>query len=135
MPYIVSRIRIPSDRIQRIDYSPIEWAYQQLGEKVDRIKKAVALEDLAALRPLLQGSIIPTVNEGPKKMAEVFLNGATENERTMMLRKLFRKFVKAADEGIKAHQKCCVDTQYNELQEALNGGVSELRAALQPYLK
>jgi hypothetical protein len=135
MPYIVSRVLIPPKGIQRMDYSPIEWACQTLRDKVDGINEAVALENLDALRPLLQGSIITQVNEGPKRMAEVFLNGATENQHTMMLRKLFRKFVKAADRGVRAHQKCCVDAEFNPLQEALIGHMSELRAALQPYLK
>jgi hypothetical protein len=135
MPYIVSRVRIPPENIQRSDFSPIERACQIVQDQVDGINTAVALEDFNALRPLLQGSIMPAVNVGPKKMAEVFLNGGTENQHTMMLRKLFREFIKAADRGVTAHQKSCVDPAWNQLQEALIGYMSQLKAALMPYLK
>jgi hypothetical protein len=136
VPYLNSRIQVPLENIEKVEYSPIEYCCQNLQLQVDRINEAIAREDYRALQPLLQGSLVVQVNEGPQKMAEVFLAGAAENQHTMNLRSIFRVFLETNRRGVVAHglyaQKNPV---YNTLQEVLDSGLKRLRTALQPFLK
>jgi hypothetical protein len=136
MPHLNSRIAIPPENIKKLEYSPIEYCCQSLQLQVDRIDEAVARADYKALQPLLQGSLIVQVNEGPKKMAEVFLAGAAENEHTMNLRTIFRLFLESNRRAVDAHEGFAAkNSVYYPLQEELDAGLKRLRVALQPFLK
>jgi hypothetical protein len=140
IPYLNSRVHIPPENIQKLEYSPIEYCCQNLQLQVDRIDDAVQksqLEgDYRSLQPLIQGSLIVQVNEGPQKMAEVFLAGATENQHTMNLRAIFRLFLEANRKAVEAHESFATKNPvYTALQEELDAGLKRLRVALQPFLK
>jgi hypothetical protein len=136
LPYIASRVKIDHQAIETAQFRPIEYSCQSLQQQVDKIKEAATLKDFTALQPLLQGSLITQVNEGPKKMAEVFLTGANEDEHTMMLRKLFRKFLNANSIGVQAHQEYVKTVPvFQPMQEQLEAGLNRLRSTIQPYLK
>ena len=139
VPYLVSRIVIPPEKgIQVIEYSPIEYSCQSLLTQVDRINEATKRHEFTALQPLIQGALLTQVNDGPKKMAEVFLTGAAENEteHTMTLRRIFRKFLKATSRAVKLHGEWVRENPvYTELQEQLEVGLNRLTSTLQPFLK
>jgi hypothetical protein len=76
------------------------------------------------------------VNEGPKKMAEVFLAGAAENEHTMNLRAIFRLFLETNRRAVDAHEAFVLKNPVHyPLQEEMDSGLKRLRVALQPFLK
>jgi hypothetical protein len=58
MPYIVKRVEVPPDNIEKVMFSPIEYSCQNLQAQVDRIEEAMARRDFTALQPLLQGSLL-----------------------------------------------------------------------------
>jgi hypothetical protein len=69
-------------------------------------------------------------------MAEVFLTGAREDEHTMMLRKLFRKFLNANSIGVQGHQEYVKKVPvFQPMQDQLEAGLNRLRSTIQPYLK
>ena len=139
VPYLVSRIVIHADTgVKVIEYSPIEYNCQSLLTQVDRINDATKRHDFPALQPLIQGALLTQVNDGPKKMAEVFLTGAAENENehTMALRKIFRKFLKATSRAVKVHGEWVRENPvWSDLQEQLEMGLNRLTSTLQPFLK
>jgi hypothetical protein len=136
MPYLNSRVQIPSTGITEEKYSPISRACQELVRQVGRISEAAKLADYQGLQALLQGSLITQVNEGPKKMAEVFLTGANENEDTMQLRKIFRDYLDANALGVQVHQGYLKEHPIHQtLQDELEAGLNRLRSTLQPFLK
>jgi hypothetical protein len=137
IPYLNSRVKVPAENIQRLEYSPIEYCCQSLQHQVDLIQDAVIREDWRALQPLLQGSLITQVNEGPMKMAEVFLTGATENDHTKNLRQIFRLFLETNAAALEKHARRFVSSNpiYIQLQEELDLGLKRLGSALQPFLK
>ncbi|OHT00851.1 hypothetical protein TRFO_32364 [Tritrichomonas foetus] len=136
MPYIVSRVLIPPSNIETLEFTPIEYSCQSLQKQIDNINEACSRCDFKALQPLIQGSLLAQVNEGPKKMAEVFLNGSTENEYTQRLRELFRTFLKVNQRAVKAHGEWVTrNPVYQLLQEELELGLNRLSSTLQTYLK
>jgi hypothetical protein len=136
IPYLNFRVQVPLENIQKFEYSPIEYCCQNLQSQIDKINEAIVREDYKALQPLLQGSLVVQVNEGPQKMAEVFLAGAAENQHTMNLRAIFRLFLETNRRGVVAHETYAQKNPvYVTLQEVLDQGLKRLRTALQPFLK
>lgn len=137
IPYIVSRVRIPNENIEQIDFTPIEYSCQNLQKQVDNITDATKRKDFPGLQLLLQGSLLVQVNEGPKKVAETFLTGAREDNNTATLRKIFREFLKANEAAVKLLQEEFIktDSVFKKLQEEMEIGLSRLSSALQPFLK
>jgi hypothetical protein len=141
MPYIVKRVEVPLTNIQKTEFSPIEYSCQNLQTQIDRIEGALARQEFVELQPLLQGSLLTQVNEGPKKIAEIFLGrgeegDATEAGRKEALRAVFRQFLDINTKAVASHHEFAQRMPiYLELQEKLGGGLSHLTSALQPYLK
>ncbi|KAH0795942.1 Dedicator of cytokinesis family protein [Histomonas meleagridis] len=136
MPYIVSRVKIPPENIQQIDYTPIEYSCSNLSKQLENIKEATKRKDFKTMQLLLQGSLLVQVNEGPKKMAEVFLNGSTENQNTANLRRIFREFLKANEQAVKLHGEWVMKNPvHSKLQDEMEIGLNRLTSSLQPFLK
>lgn len=136
IPYIVSRVKVPPENIQKILFSPIEYSCESLQKQVDKITDATNNADFISLQPLIQGSLLTQVNEGPKRMAEVFLTGAEENQHTLNLRTIFRKFLKANEIAVSLHGEWVTKNPiFMTLQEELELGLNRLTSTLQPFLK
>ena len=136
IPYMVKRVFVEKENITVTEYSPIQKCCLDLTQIIEKIDEAIAKEDFQALQPLLQGALLTQVNDGPKKMAEVFLTGGIENENTDKLRKLFRQFLRANSEGVKLHgQYASTHPVWQVLQEQLEPGLNDLTSSLQPFLK
>jgi hypothetical protein len=138
IPYIVKRVEIPPQNIRQFEFSPIEYSCQNLELQIDRIEEAMVRKDFGALQPLIQGSLLTAVNEGPKKMAEVFLTGdeGSENEEhRIQLRALFRQFIRANSLAVVMHSDHAHQNPvFAVLQEELEIGLNRLSSTLQPYL-
>ena len=156
LPYLVNRVYVPPENIEKIIFSPIEYAIQNLQSQVSKINEscvrvraelAAAQKNLLAgkpqpeiqsfkeLQPLIQGSLLVQVNEGPEKMAEVFLTG-DENPHQAELRDTFREFIEANTLAVKIHGEMVMRFPiYSVLQEELELGLSKLTSKLQQYLK
>lgn len=166
LPFLVARVKVAPENIKEIIFSPIEYAVQNIQGQVSKIREACnrvrnELKDLATkealhgkkqnvdmntvpsfkeLQPLIQGSLLVQVNEGPEKMAQVFLNRQAPDERYAqhqdMLRQIFREFLTANDEAVTIHGEMVVKLPvYSVLQEELVLGLSKLTSKLQQFLK
>ena len=151
LPYLISRVHVPKENIEKITFEPIEYAVQNLQSQVSKIREACArvrlelqavkpgddtqVQSFKELQPLIQGSLLVQVNEGPEKMAEVFLTG-DENVHQAELREVFRDFISANTYAVKLHGEMVMKFPvYAVLQEELELGLSKLTSKLQQYLK
>ena len=152
LPYLISRVHVPPENIQQNIFEPIEYAVQNIQSQVSKINEACArvssefqslkpgdgldkIQSFKELQPLIQGSLLVQVNEGPEKMAEVFLNGE-EKPHQDELRKAFREFIQANTAAVKLHGKIVMKYPiYAVLQEELDLGINKLTSKLQQYLK
>jgi hypothetical protein len=140
MPYIVKRVEVPPDHISRVMFTPIQNSCQQLQGQVTKIREALARAEYGKLQMLMQGSLLVQVNEGPKKMAEVFLSGGDDEakdavEYRVELRKTYREFLAALADAVVLHSQYAKKMPvWTALQENLEAGLLTLTSALQPYL-
>jgi hypothetical protein len=139
LPYIVQRVEIPKHKIDVRELSAIDANCKDLLLQCEKIEDASRRKNFFSLSPTLKGALLTEVNEGPIKMAEVFLsdnNDEVKNQDSRMtLRALFRRFIQANAEGLQAHQQYANDNPIlMPLQEMLYEGLNKLNSALQPYL-
>jgi hypothetical protein len=139
MPYIVRRVEIPPENMEQVMFSPIQYSCQNLRAQVERIEEALQRKDFTALQPLIHGSLLVQVNEGPMKIAEVFLGGLTAEKQNdpavAELRNVFRQFLDANQRAVAMHDLHAQENQvYRSLQESLVDGLSRITSGLQVYL-
>ncbi|OHT04851.1 Dedicator of cytokinesis family protein [Tritrichomonas foetus] len=136
LPYIVKRVEVPPENITEIIFTPIQYSCQNLQKQADLIEEAIARKDFKQLQPLIQGSLLVTVNEGPQKIAEVFLRSGNNGEFEFQLRTIFRRFLKVNEQAVFLHADYVkINPVYTILQEELESGINRLTSSLQPYLK
>jgi hypothetical protein len=134
---MVRRIEVPAANIKQALFSPIEYSCQNMQIQVDRIEEAMARKDMPALQPLMHGSLLVQVNEGPMKIAEVFLGHpeAYQEEFVVALRAVFRDFLSANQRAVLMHDEYVQkNPMYRNLQENLVDGLNRLASGLQVYL-
>ena len=95
----------------------------------------IGKKDMPALFPLLQGSLLAQVNEGPLKIAEVFLSSGPRTKYTEKLRDLFKQFLMLNQTGLDLVKEFVkTDPSYGQLLEMMIEGMDNLRNAMTPYL-
>jgi hypothetical protein len=104
---MVRKIEISLENIKQVMVSPIECGCQNLQIQVDRIEEAMARRDIAALQLLMHGPLLVQVNEGPMKIAAVFLRhpAAYEEKFVATLRAVFRDFLAANQKAVVMHDE------------------------------
>ena len=136
MPYIIKRVEIPSENIKKETYTPIQYSNYNIRKQIYALEEAISRKDCICLQPLLQGSLLVQVNEGPKRIAEIFLSDEEENEDKQELRNTFRLFLKVNSIAVKMHSNYVIKNPiYAVLQEELESALNRITSALQPYLK
>lgn len=136
LPYIVNRVEIPKENITKYTFSPIEFSCQNLQKQIDLLNEGIARKDALAIQPLLQGSLLVQVNEGPQKIAEVFLGNGEENEHKPKLRNIFRQFLETIAAATKVHGEYVkTNPVFAVLQEELELSLNRLNSVIQTYLK
>jgi hypothetical protein len=136
VPYILSRLEVPPGNIERLEFSPIEGSCQTLQRQIDKMAEATLRGDFRTLQPLLKGSLIPEVNAGAIRIAEIFLSEGPETQHMRNLRSIFRKFIDVNTAGVIKHMEHAKTVPvYKQLHEALEIGLNQLQSGLSPYLK
>lgn len=135
MPSILKRVEVPPEGFIVIEYEPIRVSIRQIKERLDLYEAAIAKNDAQAIQPLLHGSLLVQVNEGPTKMAEVFLGGQARTKYTEKMRQLFQKFLDLNNQGLAIHRRFVQQNPgFQELQNQLEAGYDSLKDKLMPYL-
>lgn len=140
MPTALKRQVVKPDNIIEKEFEPIRVSYRQLRERISMIESAIAQQDPRQIQQLLHGSLLVQVNEGPSKMAEVFLSDeAIRNDPTNKyiekLKKAFKVFLDVNEKGLVLHAKWVAEnTAFIPLQHELESGFLSLVEKLSTYI-
>ncbi|EAY02445.1 Dedicator of cytokinesis family protein [Trichomonas vaginalis G3] len=134
LPCPLRRVQILPDQEKVIEYEPIKVAYRQIRNRTKSILSAINDCDYLTIQQLLHGSLLAQVNEGPAKIAEVFLQG--DSPLRPKMKKEFLLFLDANEKGVKKHAEWVADNQaFVALQVQLEAGMDALREKLTPLLE
>lgn len=135
MPSVLKRVEVPPEGFIVREYEPIRVAYRQIKERLALYTSAIAKKDIQAIQPLLHGSLLVQVNEGPTRMAEVFLGTPLRTKYTEKMRKIFKQFIDLNGEALAIHSLfVSKNPGFAELQKQLEAGLANLTTKLAPYI-
>jgi hypothetical protein len=135
MPTVTKIAFCKASAITKEEYEPIRVAYMQLKGRVAVLRQALNERDYGKVQQLLHGSLLVQVNEGPGKIAEVFLSAGQERRYVRMLRQTFRDFLTVIEEALVFHRNWVVtQPEFRRLQDELEAGFTSLGERLAEYL-
>jgi hypothetical protein len=129
----------PVVETQQKEFMPVCVAYRQLRTRVTMMETACQTHDYRQIQQLLHGSLLVQVNEGPSKMAEVFLAEPAPDDNyrkwANKLRLTFGNFLAVNEKGLRLHAKWTKEnTAFRPLQDELESGFTSLAEKLAKYL-
>ncbi|XP_036169059.1 dedicator of cytokinesis protein 6 isoform X16 [Myotis myotis] len=136
-PYIKTRIRV-CHREETV-LTPVEVAIEDMQKKTRELAFATEQDppDAKMLQMVLQGSVGPTVNQGPLEVAQVFLAEIPEDPKLFRhhnkLRLCFKDFCKKCEDALRKN-KALIGPDQKEYHRELERNYARLREALQPLL-
>ncbi|XP_060040571.1 dedicator of cytokinesis protein 6 isoform X2 [Erinaceus europaeus] len=136
-PYIKTRIRV-CQREETV-LSPVEVAIEDMQKKTRELAFATEQDppDPKMLQMVLQGSVGPTVNQGPLEVAQVFLTEIPEDPKLFRqhnkLRLCFKDFCKKCEDALRKN-KSLIGPDQKDYHRELERNYSRLLEALQPFL-
>uniref|UniRef100_A0A2R8ZY03 Dedicator of cytokinesis 6 n=1 Tax=Pan paniscus TaxID=9597 RepID=A0A2R8ZY03_PANPA len=136
-PYIKTRIRV-CHREETV-LTPVEVAIEDMQKKTRELAFATEQDppDAKMLQMVLQGSVGPTVNQGPLEVAQVFLAEIPEDPKLFRhhnkLRLCFKDFCKKCEDALRKN-KALIGPDQKEYHRELERNYCRLREALQPLL-
>jgi hypothetical protein len=135
VPGISKRQLVPVSGLTIIEYEPIQVTGRQMKERLKAYRQAIPARDMASLQPLLHGSLMTAVNEGPAKFAEVFLSGSAKTKHTEKLRASYQEFMELNQKGLEVMDDFVrSNPQFADLYKELQAGMVTLTEKLAPYL-
>jgi hypothetical protein len=137
MPSIVKFAPVLAKNITVKEFMPIRVTFRMLRDRVGMLDRAITAVDYRQIQQLLHGSLLVQVNEGPSKMAEVFLAGQDVDAKYAgKLRECFRQFLVVNKKGLRTHAKWVSEnTAFRPLQEELEAGYENLQDKLSKFLE
>ncbi|XP_039729079.1 dedicator of cytokinesis protein 6 isoform X4 [Pteropus medius] len=136
-PYIKTRIHV-CHREETV-LTPVEVAIEDMQKKTRELAFATEQDppDAKMLQMVLQGSVGPTVNQGPLEVAQVFLAEIPEDPKLFRhhnkLRLCFKDFCKKCEDALRKN-KALIGPDQKEYHRELERNYGRLREALQPLL-
>ncbi|XP_069915195.1 dedicator of cytokinesis protein 6 isoform X3 [Oryctolagus cuniculus] len=136
-PYIKTRIRV-CHREETV-LTPVEVAIEDMQKKTRELAFATEQDppDAKMLQMVLQGSVGPTVNQGPLEVAQVFLANIPEDPKLFRhhnkLRLCFKDFCKKCEDALRKN-KALIGPDQKEYHRELERHYGRLCEALQPLL-
>ncbi|XP_006898913.1 PREDICTED: dedicator of cytokinesis protein 6-like [Elephantulus edwardii] len=136
-PYIKTRIRV-CHREETV-LTPVEVAIEDMQKKTRELAFATEQDppDAKMLQMVLQGSVGPTVNQGPLEVAQVFLAEIPEDRKLFRhhnkLRLCFKDFCKKCEDALRKN-KTLIGSDQKEYHREMERNYCRLREALQPLL-
>ncbi|XP_040842271.1 dedicator of cytokinesis protein 6 isoform X2 [Ochotona curzoniae] len=136
-PYIKTRIRVCHR--EEMVLTPVEVAIEDMQRKTCELAFATEQDppDAKMLQMVLQGSVGPTVNQGPLEVAQVFLTEIPEDPKLFRhhnkLRLCFKDFCKKCEDALRKN-KSLIGPDQKEYHRELERHYCRLREALQPLL-
>ena len=138
LPNICKRVPVINESIT--DFEPIRVVYRQLRERVADIYEAYSLRDGVKLQQLLSGTLVVTVNEGPEKIAEIFLSKNSNDEnykkRKVKLQNEFKKLLNILEKAVLFHGELVLkNPEFVQLQVQLENGLDRLKGLVFKFME
>ena len=136
LPCATKRVLVTDE--STVDYEPIRVSCRQLSQRINQLKIAIQNQESQTVQQLLSGSLMVQVNEGPSRMAEVFLGDESKSHGKYeeKLRGLFEEFLAANEEGLKYHANYVIaNPTYTMMQHEMEAGLEALRDKLSKFTK
>jgi len=136
-PFVKNRLIVTVKR--EIVIEPIENAFELISERIDKIREQLEYNPpkINPLQQVLQGSVVPMVNEGPLKICETFLSAeARLTQNKDLVNKLswaMTMFVDFCGYATKLNDGIIEDKHVN-FQKMIVKYLDELRTKVEPYL-
>jgi hypothetical protein len=123
---------VPPEGIVVREFPPIRVAFRQIRDRVGFIENAYAARDARKVQQLLHGSLLVQVNEGPAKIAEVFLaKPGVDLQYEKKLGQQFVAFLNACAAALKFHGEWTRENvAFKALQDELESGFAGLEEKL-----
>ena len=135
LPSIVCRSQVPADCIQVIEYEPIRVAYRAIRDRVHALQRALDVKDWPEVGQLLHGSLLAQVNEGPAKIAEVFLTRGEESKQKQKVRFEFSRFSSVLIEANRLHSEWVTyNPEFIPLQVQLDSSLEHFLKMLSNFI-
>jgi len=142
-PAITTRLVVA--RTEEIRLTPLESAIDLIRDRTARFQAEmnVGSSDVRVnqLQQLLQGSVVPMVNEGPIKICETFLSveerGNYPKEHIELLEMEMKKFINRCGFAVKLANQVIETRQLNEyleFQKMIADHYNKMKEKLAPYL-
>eukprot|EP01094_Clydonella_sp_ATCC50884_P017219 TRINITY_DN2957_c0_g1_i1.p1 TRINITY_DN2957_c0_g1~~TRINITY_DN2957_c0_g1_i1.p1 ORF type:complete len:1831 (-),score=674.61 TRINITY_DN2957_c0_g1_i1:292-5784(-) len=134
-PYMTTRLPVVNKTEAEI--TPLQNCIQNIRSRAKVIKAEAKSEfcSVKTLQPLLQGSLLVMVNEGPVRMCRPFFERKAEfpEEEIAELGKQLQRFLANCSTALVKHKELIRGDQaeYVDLQEKLEGGLTELEGTVQ----
>eukprot|EP00727_Mastigamoeba_balamuthi_P014557 m51a1_g9726 putative dedicator of cytokinesis protein 6 (1846) ;mRNA; f:1490692-1498721 len=137
LPWVVKRVAVV--KREEVVLEPIEVSIEILDTRSEQMWREIKAREvrLRMLQALLQGSCLPTVNQGPREIVKTFLvegaAGPGKEEALTRLRKALRGFLDACHAGLHTNSRLMKQDQ-GSFQNELLLGYSKLVKEMEPYL-
>jgi len=136
-PYIKSRLEIVKQ--DELILSPIESAIENVMDRVKAIRTELtaAVPRVNTLQQILQGSVVPMVNEGPLKICADFLAPEKEQEfdskKVAELRDALRDFIRNCGFALRLNARL-IDEKHKPFQDMCQQKYEELSKMIKTYI-
>lgn len=122
-PNVVSRLEVIKS--EEIFLTPLESSIDLIKDRIERFEEVLNVSSkdvrMNQLQQLLQGSVVPMVNEGPLKICESYLAAELRSQypkdQTDLLEDLMKKFIKLCGFGIKLANQVIFARQMTEHEQ------------------
>ncbi|KAF2072984.1 hypothetical protein CYY_005696 [Polysphondylium violaceum] len=137
-PYVKNRLEVVSKR--EIILSPIENAIELIKNRCIKLKEQLDTNPprINPLHQIIQGSVVPMVNEGPLKVCEIFLSpktvGSYNPEHVEQLKKAMEKFIIYCGFTIRL-SRSLITVQLQDFQKMVEKQYEILKNQINNYLK
>jgi len=129
--------RLPVIRKEEIILSPIEYAIELIEDRVANLKTELNSKPprINVLQQILQGSVVPMVNEGPLKICEVYLTDPTPfpPHNIAALRKAIKLFSTYCDFALKLNKRL-ITQEHMEFHKMMENHYGVMKVKIAQYV-
>eukprot|EP01103_Thecamoeba_quadrilineata_P019234 TRINITY_DN769_c0_g2_i1.p1 TRINITY_DN769_c0_g2~~TRINITY_DN769_c0_g2_i1.p1 ORF type:complete len:1872 (+),score=378.58 TRINITY_DN769_c0_g2_i1:39-5654(+) len=133
-PYIKNRLLIIKK--SEVILTPLENAIELLEERILRLRQELNAAEprVNVLQQLLQGSVVPMVNEGPLKICEIFLAEQQRypEEQVQELKRVLQQFSRDCGFALSLN-KSLITPEYVDFHQMLNDRYKIMRDKIREY--
>lgn len=135
MPFVLKRQQIIS--VDTKEFDPANVSLRMLKDRVSMMQSYLDQKVTSLIQQQLNGNLLVQVNEGPKRIAEVFLgeNSNVDDKTKEKLKAVFKEFLEVNKNALRVHADYVAqNTMFMNMQQELESGYEALSDFLSKYI-